>query len=113
MAAKTATSATAYIQDELSTARLAVDELKNGIVKAINLVNASTKRDHIYGVAGDIITSIPQSLVKLEKALNTAALCVSKQDYEELRQTIRPDKVDELERILDDVRLKLPRRTGV
>lgn len=112
MANRTAASATAYIQEEISRARLAVDELKNSIVRAIELVNASAKKDHLYGVAGDIIFSAPQSLLKLERSLNAAALAIAKLDYEELRQTIRPDKVDELERILDDVRIKMPRRTG-
>lgn len=112
MPIKTATSATAYVQEELSTARLAVDELKNGVKAALNLVNASKKRDHIYGVAGDIINTIPAALLRLESALNSAAFAVSKLDYEELRQTIRPDKVDELERVLNDVRMKLPRRRG-
>jgi len=107
---KTAASATAYIQEEISSARLAVDELKNYIVTAIDLVNASTKRDHLYGVAGDIISGAPRALYKLEKSINSAALALDKIDYEELRQTIHPDKVDELERILDDIRLRLPRR---
>lgn len=112
MANRTAAAPTAFIQEELSRSRLAVDELKNCIVAAMNLVNASSKRDHLYGVAGDIISIAPRALLKLERSVNSAALAVSKLDYEELRQTIRPDKVDELERILDDVRLKLPRRVG-
>jgi hypothetical protein len=33
-------------------------------------------------------------------------------DYEELRQILRPEKVDELERVLDDIRINIPRRTG-
>jgi hypothetical protein len=39
-------------------------------------------------------------------------MAINKIDYEELRQVIRPDKVDELEAILDEVRLNVPRRTG-
>lgn len=109
---RTATSPTAYLQEELSRARLCVDSLKNYVVKAIELVNASSKRDHLHGVAGDIIQMIPRVVAELEASLNAAAFATSKLDYESLRQVIRPDKVDELERILDDVRLKLPRRTG-
>lgn len=112
MISRTATSATAYVQEELSSARLSLDELKNNIAKAIALINSSAQKDNLYGVAGDIIFSTPRILLELERSLNAAAFGISKLDYEELRQVIRPDKVDELERILDDIRLKLPRRRG-
>lgn len=101
-----------YVQEELSDARLRCDELKNYIVKAFDLVQASGKRDHIYAVAGDIVQAVPETLVKLEKALEAAAMAINKIDYEELRQVLRPEKVDELERVLEDVRMKIPRRTG-
>lgn len=104
--------ATIYVQEELSDARLRCDELKNYIVKALDMVHASGKRDHIYGVAGEILEAVPDTLLKLEKALEAAALAMNKIDYEELRQTLRPEKVDELERVLEDVRMRMPRRMG-
>lgn len=104
--------ATIYIQEELSDARLRCDELKNYVVRAIDLVHGSAKRDHLYAVAGDIITAVPETLLKLERALGACAMAVNKVDYEEQRQLLRPEKVDELERVLDDVRMKIPRRTG-
>jgi hypothetical protein len=102
-----------YVQEELSDARLRADELKGYIVRALNLVNGSSKRDHLYAVAGDIIHGVPQTMLKLERALEAAAMAVNKIDYEELRQTLRPEKVDELERVLDEVRIRMPRRTGL
>jgi len=105
-------SATIYIQEELSDARLRCDELKNYIVRALDLVHASNQRDHLYAIAGDIIHAMPETLLKLERALQATALAVNKYDYEELRQILRPEKVDELERVLEEVRLKVPRRTG-
>lgn len=101
-----------YIQEELSDARLRCDELKHMMVRAVELINASKKSDHFYAVAGDIIYNAPQTLVKLEKALDAAAMAVNHMDSEEIRALIRPEKVDALERILDEVRMKLPRRTG-
>lgn len=103
---------TVYVQEELSDARLRCDELKNYIVKALDLVNASPKKDHFYAVAGDVIEAVPETLLKLEKALAATALAMNKIDYEEIRSSIRPEKVDELERVLDDIRLRMPRRTG-
>lgn len=102
--------ATIYIQEELSDARVRCDQLKGYIAKVLNLINDSDKRDHIYAVAGDAITVIPDIILKIERSLGAAAMAVNKLDYEELRQVIRPQKVDELERILEDVRMKIPRR---
>ena len=105
-------SATLYVQEELSDARLRCDELKNMIMTAITFVNASGKRDHIYSVAGDLMISLPETLMKLDKALDAAALAMNKIDYEEIRMSLRPEKVDELERVLQNVRMTIPRRTG-
>lgn len=104
--------ATIYLQEEVSNARLHCDELKNLAVRALDLINASQQREHFYSVAGDIIHGVPQALMKLERSLNAAAMAVNKIDYEELRQVLRPEKVDELERVLDEVRMRIPRRTG-
>jgi hypothetical protein len=103
---------TIYLQEELSDARLRVDELKGYVVRALELINGSTQKDHLYAVAGDLICAIPECILKAERALEATAMAVNKIDYEELRQTLRPEKVDELERILEDVRIKIPRRTG-
>jgi len=105
-------SATIYLQEEVSNARLHCDELKNLAVRGLDLINASRQREHFYSVAGDIIHGVPQALMKLERSLNAAAMAVNKIDYEELRQVLRPEKVDELERVLDEVRMRIPRRTG-
>jgi len=104
--------ATTYIQEELTDARLHCEELKALASKALDLVNASQQRDHFYSVAGDIILAVPDTLLKLERALNSAAMAVNKVDYEELRQVMQPEKVEHLERVLEDVRLRIPRRTG-
>lgn len=112
MGRRTANGATVYLQEELSNARRQCEVLKRVIVKALNLINDSHKSDHFYEVAGDLIYAAPQSLMELERSLNATALVVNKIDYEELHQVLRPDKFDELERVLEDVRLKIPRRTG-
>lgn len=112
MASKRIAGVTIYIQEELGDARLRLDELKGYIVRAMDLVNGSSKKDHLYAVAGDLICAVPETLLKAERALEAAAMAVNKLDYEELRQTLRPEKVDELERILENVRIRIPRRIG-
>lgn len=103
---------TVYLQEELSDARLRLDELKGYIARALELVHASSQRDHLYAVAGDLILAVPECILKAERALEATAMAVNKIDYEELRQVLRPEKVDELERVLEDIRLRVPRRTG-
>lgn len=112
MASPKTASATLYIQEELSDARLRVDELKHYIVRALDLVNKSEKKDHFYAVAGDLIHAVPECLLKIERALGAASMAMNKVDYEEQRQIIRPEKVDELERVLEEVRIRMPRRMG-
>ena len=109
---RTAGGPLVYVQQELSSARSSCESLKYSVSRALDLVNASEKKDHFYAVAGDLICSVPQALMDLERSLSATALAVDKLDYEEIRQVLRPEKVDELERILDDVRLRIPRRTG-
>jgi hypothetical protein len=104
-------SAMVCVQEELSDARLRCDELKVIINQIFEMINSSSKKDLFYAAAGDMIYSAPQTLLKLERALGAAAMAVNKIDYEDLRQIIRPEKVDELERVLEEVRMNIPRRT--
>lgn len=101
-----------YLQEELSDARLQCSKLHDLVAKALELVNSSSKKDHIYAVAGDVIYAVPQTLLKLERAVEASAMAVNQMDFEELRQTLRPEKVDELERVLEEVRIRIPRRIG-
>ena len=105
-------AAIAYVQEELARARTASERIKRSVVQAMRLIQSSGQRDHFYAVAGDLIYDVPKAMQDLESALDTAAMAVNKIDYEELRQVIRPDKVDELEAVLEEVRLRVPRRTG-
>lgn len=102
-----------YIQEEISDARLRCEELKRYVAKALELVNGSEKKDHFYAVAGDLISGMPTTLLKLERALEAAAIVVNKFDTEDLRGSLRPSKIDELDLVLNDIRLRIPKRTGV
>jgi hypothetical protein len=101
-----------FLQEELSDARVRCEQLKGYIVKALNLINDSNARDHIYAVAGDAIAAVPETLLKIERALGAAAMAVNELDSADLRQVLRPAKIDELEKVLEDIRVKIPRRTG-
>lgn len=103
---------TLYIQEELSDARLRLDELKGYVIKAYDMLDSLEQKDQIYAAAGEIIYAIPDCLFKIEKALGAVSMAMNKVDYEEQRQILRPEKVDELERVLDELRLNMPRRNS-
>lgn len=97
-----------FIQHELSEARLLCDQLKSIVNFALEIVHSSSHRDAIYAVAGDIIKSVPQMIHDIDNSLSAAATAANKMDNEELQFQIRPEKLDVLNQILDDVRMKFP-----
>jgi len=113
LADKTASGIIVYLQEELGDARLRAQQLTASIKAALDLVEESSHRDHFFEVAGHLIHGIPDTAFKLGKALDAAALAAAKLDYEEIKQGLKPEKVEELEAALDDVRLRyLNRRSN-
>lgn len=112
-AAKQGSGLTVYLMEELGDARLNCLKLKKLIADASKLVENSTHRDHFFEVAGHLIVGIPQTIFKLEKALEATALAASRLDYEEIKQALLPEKAEELEEALKDVRIRyVQRRAG-
>lgn len=92
--------------EELGDARLRCDQLMRYVDEAVQLIEKSDKKDHFFEVAGHLIQGIPETAFKLEKALQAVALAADRIDYEEIKQELRPEKVEELERVLRDVRIR-------
>lgn len=105
-AAKTGSGLVVYLMEELTDARLRCVQLKRYVDQATKLVGESTHRDHFFEVAGQLIHGIPETLMKLDKALSASSLAASRLDYEELKQELKPEKLQELEHVLDDVRIR-------
>jgi len=97
---------TVYLIEELGDARVRCEQVKRFVAQAMRLVSKSTKKDHFYEVAGDILQGLPDALFKLDKALAATALAASRLDYEELKVQLKPEKVQELEDVLRDVRIR-------
>jgi hypothetical protein len=101
-----------YLMEELGDARLHCAQLSHYIDLARQIVETSKAKDHIYEVAGHLLQAIPEHLFKLEKSLQAVALAADRMDYEEIKQDLKPDKVQELERVLKDVRFRtIPHRS--
>jgi DNA-directed RNA polymerase subunit F len=97
---------TVYLMEELTDARLRCEQLKKFVERGCRLISQSPHRDHFYEVAGDVLYGIPDSLFRLDKALGATALAASRLDYEELKQQLKPEKVEELEDVLRNVRIR-------
>jgi len=104
--AKTASGISIFILEELGDARLRCAQLKKYIDEAVNFINKSEYRDHFFEVASHLIYGIPDTLLRMDKALSAAALAASKLDYEEIKEELRPEKVEELEKALEEVRVR-------
>lgn len=101
-----------YLMEELGDARLHCAQLSHYLDLARQIVEKSKAKDHIYEVAGHLLQAIPEHLFKLEKSLQAVALAADRMDYEEIKQELKPDKVQELERVLKEVRIRtVPHRS--
>jgi hypothetical protein len=104
--AQKSASVTLYLIEELGDARLRCDQLVRYINDAVKLIDKSPKKDHFFEEAGHLIKGIPAAAFKLEKSLQAVALAAGKLDYEELKQELRPEKVQQLEKVLEEVRIR-------
>jgi len=107
---KVAAGITIYLIEELGDARLRCAQLKRYIKEATELIEKSPQRDHFFEVAAHLIHGIPDTLFKLEKALDASALAAGRLDYEEIKDTLKPEKADELEDVMEDIRLRYLKR---
>jgi hypothetical protein len=95
-----------YLVEELGDARLRCDQLTKYIAEAVKIIDQSSHKDHFFEVAGHLLKGIPETAFKLQKALQAVALAADRMDYEELKLELRPEKVEELEKVLKEVRIR-------
>lgn len=111
-AAKEASGAHIFLAEEIGDARLRCAQLKKYIDRALQLIEKSPQRDHFFEVAGNLINNIPDTLLRLDKALGASAMAISRMQFEEIKDELLPEKVDELESALEDTRVRrVVRRT--
>jgi hypothetical protein len=99
-------SISVFLVEELGDARVRCEQLKGYVEEATDLIEKSEHRDHFFEVAGHLMHGIPEVLFKLEKALEAASMAASRIDYEEIKERLKPEKVEELEKALKDVRIR-------
>lgn len=99
-------SANIFLMAELGEARLQCDQLLRYLNDAVELINKSEKKDHFFEVAGHLINETPRTAFKLQKALDAVAFAAARIDSKEIEQGMQPEKVEDLERVLKDVRIQ-------
>lgn len=99
-----------YLVEELGDARLRCAQLKKYLKEVLDLIEKSESRDHFFEVAGHLIQGIPDVVLRLDNALDAAALSASRLDYEEIKNGLLPEKAEALENVLQDNRLRYLRR---
>ena len=110
---KQASGIIVYLMEELGDARLRCAQLKRYIKEATDLIEKSDHRDHFFEVAGHLIQGVPDLLMRLDHALDASAMAASRLDYDEIKNGLKPEKAEELENVLQDVRLRyLNRRSN-
>ncbi len=107
---KQASGIVVYLMEELGDARLRTAQLKTYVQEVVDLIEKSKHRDEFFEVAGHLIHGIPDTVFKIDKALDAASLAAARLDYEEIKQNLKPEKADELEAVLKDVRLQYLKR---
>lgn len=71
-------AAWALITEGVTAARIEAHRLRHLLTRAQKLVEQSDCREHLFQVAGDIITGAPTRLTSLETTLDKTALALAK-----------------------------------
>lgn len=95
-----------HLVEELSDARLRCDQLTAYVAEAVRLIEKSPHKDHIFEAAGHLIHAAPQTLIKVQKAIEAAAFAANRIDYEDLKTGLRPEKVQQLDQGLENIRIR-------
>jgi hypothetical protein len=107
---KAASGISIFLLEELGDARMRCAQLKKYIDEAVTLIEKSEHKDHFFEVGAHLLHGIPDTLIRMDKALSAAAMAAAKLDYEEIKDDLRPEKVEELEKALEDVRVRRVQR---
>lgn len=84
VSSRTASSQVAWalLTEGVTRARLESHRLQHLLNRALKLVEASKDKEHLYQIAGDIITGMPDRLDMLQQALDRTNLALSKMGQE-------------------------------
>lgn len=81
-------AAWALLTEGVTKARLELHRLQHLINRATKLVEGSEEKEHIYQVAGDILSAVPDRMDKLGIALDRTSLALARMGEEFLKSRL-------------------------
>ena len=78
----------ALLTEGVVSSRLEVHRIQHLLSRAMKIVDASSEKDHIYQVAGDIIQAIPHRIEQLATVLDRTAYALSVMGEDHLRDRL-------------------------
>lgn len=67
----------AVLTEGVTSSRLEAYRLRQALNRCLSLVENSEKKDHLYQVAGDLISTIPERMNQLEESLDKTAYALT------------------------------------
>lgn len=78
----------ALIAGGVNAARVEVHRLHQLVAKVLRLVEKSPEKEHLYQIAGDLITSIPKRIERIEQQLDETGYALSLMGKEHLKDRL-------------------------
>ncbi len=78
----------ALISGGVNEARVETHRLRQLVQKALDLVESSSEKEHLYQVAGDVIMAIPSRIQAVERQLDGLGYALSLMGREHLRERL-------------------------
>lgn len=90
----------ALVNASVSSAKLQAHHLRQLLARVKSLVESSDQKEHLYRVAGDLISSIPETFDKLETQLDEAQLALAYMGRKQLKDHVSPEAKSRIERAM-------------
>lgn len=90
----------ALVASNIADAKLQAHHLRQLLARVKSLVESSDAKEHLYQVAGDLITSIPETFERLETQIDEAQLALAYMGRKQLRDKVSPEAKARIERAM-------------
>ena len=94
------TQLAAVFREASSKSKKAMSELEDIVDKAIELIEESEEKDHIYSKAGDMISRTPDLLDEINKGLDIISYTSSRIDQKKLKNKVPADTKQYIDKVI-------------
>lgn len=90
----------ALVTSNVTNARLQAQHLRQLLARVQSLIAESKDKEALYQVAGDLISSVPDTLARLEARLDECQYTLAYQGRKQLRDKVPPEAKARIERVM-------------